>query len=141
MTAYADASFFVSIYIEDRHSPAADQLLSSGARVWFTPLHFAEWMHAVAQQVFHGKMSETEAERVHRELSHDRAAGLWVEVAIPENAFLVCADLARRYGPKLGVRTLDSLHVGCALELKAEQFWTFDQRQARLAQAEGLKTS
>jgi predicted nucleic acid-binding protein len=39
------------------------------------------------------------------------------------------------------VRTLDSLHVACALELKAERFWTFDERQARLAEAVGLDTS
>jgi len=41
----------------------------------------------------------------------------------------------------LGVRTLDSLHVACALELKAERFWTFDERQARLAEAVGLNTN
>jgi predicted nucleic acid-binding protein len=39
------------------------------------------------------------------------------------------------------VRTLDSLHVACALELKAERFWTFDDRQARLAEVVGLDTS
>jgi predicted nucleic acid-binding protein len=39
------------------------------------------------------------------------------------------------------VRTLDSLHVACALELKAERFWTFDDRQARLAEAVGLNLS
>jgi len=60
---------------------------------------------------------------------------------MPENAFELCADLARRYGPKLGTRTLDSLHVASALELKAGQFWTFDERQAKLAKAVGLKTS
>jgi predicted nucleic acid-binding protein len=65
---------------------------------------------------------------------------MWVEVAVPENAFEVCADLARRYGPRLGVRTLDTLHVACALQLKAERFWTFDERQAKLAKAVGLKS-
>jgi len=60
---------------------------------------------------------------------------------MPEDAFDRCTELARRYGPKFGTRTLDSLHVACALELKAEQFWTFDQRQAKLAKAAGLKTS
>jgi predicted nucleic acid-binding protein len=39
------------------------------------------------------------------------------------------------------VRTLDSLHVACALELKADRFWTFDERQAKLARARGLRTS
>ena len=37
-------------------------------------------------------------------------------------------------------RTLDTLHVASALELKAEHFWTFDDRQAKLALAVGLKT-
>ncbi len=60
---------------------------------------------------------------------------------MPEDAFELCADLARRYGPKFGTRTLDSLHVACALELKAEQFWTFDERQGKLARSTGLKTS
>ena len=67
--------------------------------------------------------------------------GRWILLPIPEDAFDLCAELARRYGPKLGVRTLDSLHVACALGLKADRFWTFDERQAKLAKSEGLKTS
>ena len=33
------------------------------------------------------------------------------------------------------------LRAGCALPLKAEQFWTFDERQAKCVKAVGLKTS
>ena len=40
------------------------------------------------------------------------------------------AQLARRHVARLGGRTLDTLHVASALELKAKQFWTFDERQA-----------
>jgi predicted nucleic acid-binding protein len=141
LTVYADTSVCVSPYVQDSHSQAADELLSSGGRVLLTPLHLAEWAHAVAQHVFRGSMPLSEAERVTREFHADRAAGLWLEVGIPENAFSLCADLARRYGPKLGVRTLDSLHVACALELKGARFLTFDQRQAKLAKTVGLKTS
>ena len=60
---------------------------------------------------------------------------------MPDNAFGVCVSLARAHGSKLGMRTLDSLHVACALELKAEKFWTYDERQAKLAKTQGLKTS
>lgn len=141
MTVYADSSFFVSIYIEDLHSKAAEQLVSSGMRVWFTPLHYAECTHAVAQQVFHKNLPAAVAQQAYRDLDKDRAARLWVEVEMPEDVYEVCADLARRYGPRLGVRTLDSLHVACALQLKAEQFWTFDDRQAKLAKLAGLKIS
>jgi predicted nucleic acid-binding protein len=140
LTVYADTSFFVSTYIADSHSTVADGLLRAGSPVWFTPLHYAEWTHAIAQQVFRAGMSPAGAQRVHKALEQDRAAGMWVEVAVPENAFEVCAGLARRYGARLGVRTLDTLHVACALQLKAERFWTFDERQANLAKAVGLKS-
>ena len=49
--------------------------------------------------------------------------------------------LAEMHGSTLGARTLDSLHVACALELNAQKFWTFDDRQAKLAEAVGLDTS
>jgi predicted nucleic acid-binding protein len=62
-------------------------------------------------------------------------------VAIPDNAFEICAELGRRYASRLWMRTLDTLHVACALELKAERFWTLDERQKKLAKAQGLKTS
>ena len=115
---YADTSFFVSVYIGDRHWPIADKLLHSDPRVWFTPLHFAEWTHAVWQHVFRGQMSADEANAARHVLETDQHAGFWVAAAVP-----------------------DSLHVACALELKAERFWSFDERQAKLARAEGLKTS
>jgi predicted nucleic acid-binding protein len=62
-------------------------------------------------------------------------------VGYPSRAWETSIELARRHGPTLGVRTLDSLHVACALELRAERFWTFDERQMKLADAVGLDTS
>src|SRR5207244_6670691 len=66
------SSFFVSIYLKDAHSTTADLLLSRGARPFITPLHFAEWAHAIAQQVFRRQMTTAEANRVHQELHDDR---------------------------------------------------------------------
>jgi predicted nucleic acid-binding protein len=124
----------------DGHSAAAVERMKEKPGIWFTPLHSAECSHAIAKQVFYRKISPAEANAVFDTLKHDRADGLWLVTAMPENVFEVCADLGRRYAPKLGMRTLDTLHVACALELKAEQFWTFDERQAKLAKAAGLKT-
>jgi len=126
--------------VRDGHSAAAVERMKEKPRIWFTPLHAAECSHAIAKQVFYRKISQAESDAVFNTLKHDRADGLWLEAALPENAFELCADLARRYGPKLGMRTLDTLHVACALELKAERFWTFDERQAKLAKAAGLKS-
>lgn len=79
--------------------------------------------------------------RINAQFAADEAAGLFRADVMPEIAFELCADLARKHGPSLAMRTLDSLHVACALELKAERFWTYDERQAKLAKAQGLKIS
>ena len=140
MKTYVETSFIVSLYVTDSHSIDSRQRVQTLSTVWWTPLHSAEWAHAIAQQVFRGTLSPSEAQKMYRQLEDDRTDGPWLEVGLPDRALDLCADLARRYGPKLAVRTLDSLHVACALELKAEHFWTFDERQAKLAKAEGLKT-
>ncbi|MGO8792767.1 MAG: type II toxin-antitoxin system VapC family toxin [Terriglobia bacterium] len=141
MSTYADTSFFVSLYIPDAHSSEAERRMASHPIVWLTPFHVAEWTHAIEQQVFRGAASRTEADYSHKRFQQHRESGLWVEVALPESAFNVCAQLGRLYGAKLGLRTLDTLHVASALELKAERFWTFDERQKKLAQTVGLKTT
>jgi predicted nucleic acid-binding protein len=141
LIAYADSSFLVSMYLTDQHSSEARRRAVSASRLSCTPLQFAEWAHVLAQHVFRGKLNSTDVAGLERAFQDDITAGIWQKEPLPERAFDICADLARRYGPKLGVRTLDSLHVACALELKADRFWTFDDRQAKLAKAEGLKIS
>ena len=141
MSVYADSSFVVSLYLTDVHSPEARRRVQGAPPVILTSLHRAEWAHALGQHQFRGTMSAEAARRANSQLVSDEAANLWREVPLPENAFELCADLARRYGAKLGIRTLDSLHVACALELRAERFWTFDERQGKLAKTVGLKIS
>lgn len=71
---------------------------------------------------FGHKLTASEAHEMDRQFEADSAAGLWLAVNLPERAFDLCADLGRRHGPRLGLRTLDRLHVASALELKAESF-------------------
>ncbi len=140
MTVYADTSFFVSLYLIDSHSSEAQQRLVHGPALWLTPLHRAEWAHAVSQHVFRGKISAQEAQQVYKSFEHDRNAGAWLYTGFPEKAFETCVALARVHVARLGARTLDTLHVASAVELKAGEFWTFDERQAKLAEAAGLTT-
>ena len=141
MTIYADSSFITSLYVLDVHQPQARQRMSQQPSVWLTHFNRTEMAHAISQYVFRGNMSSLEAEKVWRDFQQDCAQGVWIPVKLPEKTWETSIDLARRYGPTLSVRTLVSLHVACALELRAESFWTFDERQARLAEAVGLDTS
>ena len=115
--------------------------MASGQVVWMTPFHVAEWTHAIEQHVFWRALSRSEADHYHARFQQHRETGLWAEVPMPESVFDVSSQLARRHGAKLGLRTLDTLHVASALELKAECFWTFDERQKKLARAVGMKTA
>ena len=49
------------------------------------------------------------------------------------------SELSRKHTPNLGTRSLDVLHVACALELKLRRFLTFDGRQQTLAKLVGLR--
>ncbi len=125
----------------DVHSSEARQRILGVPSFALTPLHLSEWAHALAQQEFRGSLTPAKARQIHADFVSDQSSGVWNHTPLPESAFELCVQLAQQHGPRLGIRTLDSLHVACALELKAERFWTFDERQAKLAKAEGLKTA
>jgi len=140
LTAYVDSSFLISSYVQDSHVTEFLRQISSHPTVCITPFHKAETAHGIYLHVFYKKIAQDAAARAWNEFLQDCAAGIWTSVSLPERTWDTGIALARKYGPSIGVRTLDSLHVACALELKAQRFWTFDERQARLAKAVGLKT-
>lgn len=141
MTVYADSSFLAPIYVIDVHAAEARRRMLSRPELWLTPFNRAEFANALYQQVFRARFSALEAQLAWNNFEQDCANRIWNPINLPGRTWETSIDLARRYGPILGVRTLDSLHVACALELKSEKFWTFDERQARLAEIVGLDTS
>ncbi len=74
---YADTSFFVSLYLTDRHRAEVERWLRSRPSLWMTPLHVAEWTHAVEQHVFRKSISRSEADRLLRRFHEHRAQNLW----------------------------------------------------------------
>jgi predicted nucleic acid-binding protein len=141
LTVYADSSFFVSSCIHDVHTREVTMRMASGSQVLLTPFGRAEVANAIHRYVFRGAISAADARSVWLQFEQDRKRGIWAEVALPDGVWEGSIVLAQRFGPMLGVRTLDSLHVASALELNADKFWTFDERQEKLAEAVGLDTS
>lgn len=124
----------------DSNSAQAAERMSARPEVWITPLHRSELAHVIHRCVFRKQFSEFEARQVWKRFEGDCAEGAWGVFQFSESAWATSIHLAQRHGSLLGMRTLDSLHVACALELGAERFWTFDERQRRLAEAAGLDT-
>ncbi len=138
MNIYADASLFVALYLPEVHSREALRRASHGERIWLTPLHRVEWNHAIVQHLFRRVISHEEAVKVYSAFEANRKSNSWEEASIPEAAYETAVELARKHGSQMGMKTLETLHVASALELGAREFWTFDERQAKLAKAAGL---
>jgi predicted nucleic acid-binding protein len=136
-----DSSLLVSLYINDSNSASAAERMCTPAVVWLSPLNCSELAHAIQRYVFRRRLTDFEARRAWTQFEGDCAKGAWELIGFPDSVWRASIDLARRHGPTLGIRTLDSLHVACALELRAERFWTFDERQRQLAEAAGLDTT
>jgi predicted nucleic acid-binding protein len=140
MNAYADSSFLLSLYSVDADSHSAAALVRQHQPVFYlTPFAEAEFTNAVELGVFTKPYTAREARSVRDYfLSHIRS-GVFRVHDLPPDAYAVARSLSLRHTAKLGTRALDVLHVASALMFKAEAFFTFDQRQHRLARAEGLR--
>ncbi len=110
-----------------------------GGVVALTRFGYAELINAIALGQFRGSYGEAECIGAIQDVQSDLAEGRlrWVDL-LWRAALERSASLSQQYGPRLGTRSMDVVHVASALELGVKQFVTYDQRQARLAQACGL---
>jgi predicted nucleic acid-binding protein len=149
--AYADSSFILRLVAAEADSEAA---IGEYRRIglpplFFLPLHALEVRNAILQRAFHERRSLPSGGRQH--IARERDAALdrlerflsrrtLLDVALDLDAVIIGATaLATAHTERLGARAIDLLHVASALALESEVFFTTDQRQAQLAQAEGLK--
>ncbi len=149
MKFYADSSFLVSLYTHDANTLAAFHLLGrygTPPLPWIS-VHALEVKNALRQKVFRQEISALDLTGSLRLLEQDRANGALVDVPSPLLPQIWglgmdrAEQLSNRYAQARRMRALDIMHVAFALELRAEQFWTFDDDQQALAEAEGLKTT
>ena len=151
MRTYADSSFILRLLTAEADSEAA---IGEYRRIglpplFFLPLHALEVRNAILQRAFHERRSSPSRERAHiarqRDAALDRlecflSRRTLLDVALDMDAVIVrAADLAIAHTERLGTRAIDLLHVASALALESEVFLTTDERQARVAKAEGLK--
>ncbi len=138
MIAYADTGFLISLYGEDDNSAAATGLLKSRPVFILTPLTEAEFMNAVELRVFRKQWMGRQARAAREDFMQDQGAGVFQIEPLGSEIWKAALILSRRYTATFGIRTLDLLHVASVTVLKPEAFYSFDERQRKLAKAERL---
>jgi len=139
LSAYADTSFLVSLYTLDANSIAAARWMKNAELpLAITPLGELELMNAFQLRVFRKELRPLKVRAAAALFREDLAAGILAIRPLSASVFERAKHLARTRTINLGTRTLDLLHVASALVLQSDVFYSFDEHQLRLAQAEQL---
>jgi predicted nucleic acid-binding protein len=139
LIVYADTGFLVSLYGQDNHSDLATAMVSKKPVFVLTPLGEAELTNAMELRVFRKDWSRSEARSVYQLFLQHLALGVFRPTPITPEIWERMLLLSRCHSARLGTRTLDLLHVATALVLKPDAFYTFDERQRKVARAEHIR--
>jgi len=130
----------VSLYSPDAHSARAAHIVRRlNPVVLLTPLGELELANALELRLFRKEANPTAIHTAQTMIHEHVQAGFFSLQGMPMTAYERARRMTRRHSAQLGTRTLDILHVTSAIELGAERFLTFDERQRKLAQVEGLR--
>ena len=138
---YVDPSALARLYL---HEEGSREMAAWRARnrgpLAVTHHGRTEIVNALCRAAFLGHLDVEALAEALTDFSTDFAEGRLHQADILWRAALDRAgDLSRKHTPTLGTRSLDVLHVACALELKLRRFLTFDLRQQQLARLTGLR--
>ncbi|HEY0794464.1 MAG TPA: type II toxin-antitoxin system VapC family toxin [Acidisarcina sp.] len=142
MSACIDTSVLVSLYTPDSHSKSATEVIriAKGPLLITTFAEF-EFVNAMGLRVFRKEASLIEVQSLLRKFEDNLGAGAFQLIAMPDNVFDRACQLSRDTTAQHGTRTADLLHIAAALELEVDEFYSFDRKQRRLAEAANLKTN
>lgn len=147
MKCYADSSFLAQLLVKDFASEASFACYRRLGRpcLPYTPLHDLEVPNGLSARIFSAanaaarSAARRECTEATRRLAHyfttrclSRTVFDW------ESAMSSAKSLSAAHTEKIGVRSLDVLHVSIAGVLNADVFLTCDKRQARLAKQAGF---
>ena len=86
------------------------------------------------------RITPAERDALWQDVEADLASGFVVPATVSATDLHAKArTLSDRYSPTVSTRSLDLFHVAAATLLKADTFFSFDERQRRAAQGEGME--
>lgn len=141
MKRYYDTGPLLKLYTNERDSEAVRKFVVRRREALdFTPLHHSECVSALRLKCFRGEAGEEEVAAALRDIESDLASGVLRVAPVDwDAAWLRCRILSDAHAASTGCRTLDALHVACALLLGSDALVTADSRQAALGRKAGLR--
>lgn len=140
MSATADSSLIVALYLNEADSPRADAACAAvEPPLLLTDWHRVEIANAFQRAVKTARITAGQAAQLWQDFTSDIAAGRF-EIVSPDHAAVLTQtiELTEKHTATLGTRTLDLVHIATALKIRAGDFLSFDGRQRQAASAEGL---
>lgn len=139
MNIYLNTSALIKLYIIENGSASVDTIISENAAplpMW--DLHIIEFHNALNLKVFREELKEEEATRLSLLFNERKKAGIYYTPELDRKDHTELCLNYTKFSAELGCRSLDIMHVAAATLFKADQFVTFDTRQAELAVKAGL---
>jgi len=136
---YLDTSALIKLYIIEDGSVSVDKIISEHATplpIW--DLHIIEFHNALKLKVFREELQEKEALHLSILFKERKKAGIYYTPELDRADHTELCLNYTNFSAELGCRSLDIMHVAAATLFKADQFITFDIRQAELADRAGL---
>lgn len=140
MSATADSSLIVALYLNESDSPRADAACAAvEPPLLLTDWHRVEIANAFQRAVNTARITAGQATQLWQDFMGDIAAGRF-KIISPDHTAVLNRTIALtdKHTATVGTRTLDLIHIATALEIEAADFLSFDARQRQTASAEGL---
>jgi predicted nucleic acid-binding protein len=137
---YLDTSALLKLYIREAGSEAVQARVAAQdlpLPVW--EIQEAELVNALRLKAFWKEITTEQAEGQIKHFQDRQRRGLYVFPEIQRVALMQTFRRLSEETPRLGCRTMDILHVACAVEIAATAFISFDERQRSLAAHAGLQ--
>jgi predicted nucleic acid-binding protein len=147
LRTFADTSVLCALYRQQENTSVADGLVSRlREALCLSSLVALEFRQSARLQVFRFSndrtqgFSKSESERMIAQFEANLASGILEILPVDWGDIHSLAErISARHTMPRGHRTLDILHVATAIHARMDAFLTFDENQAQLARAEGLK--
>jgi predicted nucleic acid-binding protein len=138
---YLDTSAFLKLFILEMGSQEVQDLLFSQhdpLPLW--EIQEMELRNALRLKVFWGDITQKDSDRQVELLLDRKRRGQYVYPRVERASLFYRVGQLTDLSVQSGCRTMDILHVACALEIEADLFVSYDVRQTKLAVQLGLKT-